>query len=285
MSDRHVHRHGDWHRVLRCLGSGLEHRAGLDRRLRRIRAWRCRSLGRLWLGRCRRRRRGDVDRCWWNQLDRRWRSRARRRWGRGGCARWQQCERVDIALRIARDADTQVDVRDVVLGRPARPDRPYRCSFADSVALCDRERTEMNEGHRVAVVGLDRDDLSVRADRPGERDDARSRREHDAGLLALDVDAAMLAAGVRVAADDEGREHVSRSRPRPRVRGGRQHGHGEGGDNYCERPHRSSFVSETGNASTVAGAADVVNFEYRSRRASSSERAPVEPAARDRRQT
>ncbi len=79
----------------------------------------------------------------------------------------------------------------------------------------------MNEGHRVPVVGLDRDDLSVRADRPGERDDARSRREHDAALLAVDVDAAMLAAGVRVPAEDEWREHVSRSRPRPRLRDGR----------------------------------------------------------------
>jgi hypothetical protein len=95
----------------------------------------------------------------------------------------------------------------------------------------------MNEGHRVAAVGLDRDDLPVRAHRPGERDDARSRREHDAVPLALDVDAAVLAAGVRVAAEDKGREYVSRSGPCPRVRGGRQHEHGEGGNNYSESAH------------------------------------------------
>jgi hypothetical protein len=123
----------------------------------------------------------------------------------------------------------------------------------------------MNEGHRVAA-GLDRDGLPIRADRPRERNYARSRREHNAALLALDVDTAMLAAGVRVAPEDEGREHVSGNRPCPRVRGGRQREDSNGGSDYNEAAHRSLLVSETGNGSTVAGAADVVNYVYRRRR-------------------
>jgi hypothetical protein len=193
----------------------------------------------LWVGRGRRWRR-SVHRRWWCNLDGR-RSRARRWWRRRrGCSRRQQRERIHIALRIARGTYAQVDVRKLVLGCPTRPDRPDRRPFANRVTLRNGERAEMDECHRVAVVGLDRDDLSARGHRPRERDVARSRRQYGSAAISADVDAAMLAARIRIAAVDERLEHVSRRRPRPAVSGGRQRKHDERGCDYWEATHRWS---------------------------------------------
>ena len=222
-------RHRDSRLARRCLPSGLERGREFDRRLRCMGDRLRRRLGRLsfglWHGRGlgRRRRRG-MHRRWWCRFDCRWRRRAWRRrwlwWGRRSTRR-EQRERIHISLRIACDPDAEVDIRDLVLWRPARPDRSDSGPFPNGVALPDGERAQLHERHRVAVVGLDSDDLSVRDDRTGERDVARSRREDGGPLLAGNVDPAMLAARVRIPAEDERLEHFSRGRPRPPVGGGR----------------------------------------------------------------
>jgi hypothetical protein len=234
--------------------SGLEDGRGLDRCLRHIGDLLRGRLGGLRLARLRLRRRSrrwrGVHRRWWNQLNRgRWRrARWRWRWGGNG-ARRQQRERIHIALRIARHADTQMDVRNLVLGRSARSDRPDRRPFANRVTFLDGERAKLNERDRVAVVGLDRDDLSVRAYRPGECDGPGSRCEYGSAAIPADVDSAMLAARVRVAAEDERLEHVARSRPRPAVGGGGQRKHCKHDCDYCKTAHRCLLVSDIDNGS------------------------------------
>jgi hypothetical protein len=175
-----------------------------------------------------------------SNLHRRWRGRSRRRWSGRGCARREQSKRVHVPLRIASDTNTQVDVRDRVLGRPARSDRADRRPLSNDITLADGVAAELNERYRIAVTGLYRDDLPVRAHGPGEGDETRRRGEHGCALIAGDVDSAVLAARVRVAAVDKGPDHVSRGGPRPRVRAGRQCGHDERGCDCCEAAHRSS---------------------------------------------
>ena len=186
-----------------------------DRRwgLRRLHTWRRRGRGRLDRnrelrvsdsrgrlgnldGRCR--LRGRLrNRSGWRlgprcMLDRRRRCRLRRGFGarsrlgrRGGRRRRhrrragrQERQRIDVAVRIARDAHAEVDIRNPVLRRPTRPNRADNGALADDVALADRRRTEVDERHRVTAGRLDRHDLAVRADGPCKRDDAGSRRKH-----------------------------------------------------------------------------------------------------------
>ena len=154
-----------------------------------------------------------------------------------------------------------MNVRRLVLGRAARPDRSHDSALADDVALLHRDRAEVDERHRMAAGRLHCHDLSVRADGSGERDDARARRKNGLVTLARHVDPSVLAARVRVAAVDEGLEHLPRGRPCPRVSRGRKNQRREGGD-YCKTAHRSLLVGDIDNRITVARAADVVNSVY-----------------------
>ena len=72
------------------------------------------------------------------------RSGRRRRRGRRTGDR-QEAERVEVALLVGRDPDTEVDVRHVELGRAARPDGADGRSFADGRVARDGERAEMRE--------------------------------------------------------------------------------------------------------------------------------------------
>ena len=92
----------------------------------------------------------------------------RRRVGRGRAARGrggQQAERVDVAVRIGCDADPEVDVRAVDLGRPARADRPDRISLDEGRAFGDGDRAEVCQRDGIAVRRLDRDRLAARRKR------------------------------------------------------------------------------------------------------------------------
>jgi hypothetical protein len=154
-----------------------------------------------------------------------------------------------------------VDVRRVVLGCAARPDRSHDSALPDDVTLLHRDRAEVDERHRMAAGRLHRHDLSVRADGAGECDDARAGSKNVLLTLARHVDPSVLAARVRVAAVDEGLEHLPRGRPCPRVSRGRKSKRREDGD-YSQTAHRFLLVGVIDNSSTVARAADVVNFAY-----------------------
>jgi hypothetical protein len=168
-----------------------------------------------------RRRLGWGRRIW--RARRRWRRRlgiglwCGRRLGRrrreGGASRRKERKRVDVGLARA-DADTEVDVRDSVLGFTRR------AGVGDDVPLGDRGATphahsaEVCQRH-LGVAKRNRDGQTVRRDLPRERDLARDRRADRGCVDDGDVDAAVLTCGVRVTADGEAAEDSAVGRPRP----------------------------------------------------------------------
>ena len=149
--------------------------------------------------------------------------RGRRRLRRGGRSRREEAQGVDVALRIGRDPDAEVDVRLLELGRAARAHATDGRAFGDDRALQHADRAEMDERDRVAVVGVDRDRLAAAGNRPGKRDgSARGSDDVCPGRVG-NVDSPMLAASVRVVTKRERLEHRSVCRPGPRARTGRPH--------------------------------------------------------------
>ena len=217
--------------------------------MRRGRRDRRRLRGRLGArrGRCRR----GVDRCGRRRVRRRRRRLRRRscrrrlrgddrRRGRGGgcgcrggsgygrrlhrCrrARWEQAERVDVALGLRRDANTEVDGGHGVLCVTARAHGPDRRPLGDRVALGDAERAEMNQRHRVPVGRQDRNAAPVGRERAGEAHRAGRRCANRGPVGPGNVDPSVLARRIGVAAERERTEHVAVGRPRPRRGGARQ---------------------------------------------------------------
>jgi hypothetical protein len=114
-----------------------------------------------------------------------------------------------------------VDVRPGHLGLTGRPDRPDDVAFGDRGALLDRGGAEVHERDREAARRLDRHDEPAPRDAAGERDDSTGGRAHRAAGSTADVDPAVLARGVRVAAERELAEHRAVGRPSPRASCGR----------------------------------------------------------------
>lgn len=168
-----------------CSGRSLS-RAGGDRHGRRNRHRVCGGSGR---GRCRLRSDGGPRR--------------------------EEPQRVDVALRVGRDADAEVDVRLVELGRTARANAAHRRAFGDDDALQHADRAEMDDRDRVAVVGADRHRLAAAGHRPGEGDGSAGGGDDVSPGRVGDVDAAMLASPVRVAAERERLQHRTVCRPGP----------------------------------------------------------------------
>jgi hypothetical protein len=136
--------------------------------------WRCRGRHRL------RRRRSYSRR------------RRRHDWGGGGLVpRRQECQRVDVSLRIVRTPNAEVHVGHVELRVSRRPDRPHRLAFCDSVARVDDERAEVEQRHREPVFGSDRDGSAVARQPAGEGDLPRRGSLHDGPRNAADVDPRM----------------------------------------------------------------------------------------------
>ncbi len=167
----------------------------LDGRFDRWQGWRYRS-GMM------RRRLGSGLRC-------------RLRCGRWSCRRprRQERERIDVPLRVRGHTHAEMDVRPVHFRGSARSNRPDLGALAHGVSLFHAERTQMDEGHRVSVAGLDRHDLAVCTDRAREGDDARRRCYDARSRWPGDIDTAMLAARVRVVADDKGSYDITGRRP------------------------------------------------------------------------
>jgi hypothetical protein len=124
---------------LRLLGGRRRHRSRVGGRLRGRRGPRCR-------GRRRRRRR----------------CRPRR----------EEPLRVEVAVRVARQADAEVDVGKRPLRLTGRSERSDRVTFTCRGVPLHREGAEMDERDRVAVLGADRDGEAVRRHRAGKRDRA-----------------------------------------------------------------------------------------------------------------
>jgi hypothetical protein len=95
---------------------------------------------------------------------------------------------------------------DVGAGRDrvaALADAAHHGALLHGLALSDEELAELEQRDGVAVRRLERDRLSAARHGPGERDRSRSRGAHVGSELAADVDAAVLATGVRVVAEQE----------------------------------------------------------------------------------
>jgi len=157
------------------------------------------------------------------------------------------------------------------------PDAPDRCSFLDRRALRHRRRAEMCERNGVPVGSRDRDNEPAARHLAHERHLAAGRRVDGRAQVAADVDAPVLAAGVRVGAETEGAEHRSVDRPRP---GPRYPGRCECSDDrqrrhetahparsfhICPRTrHRTPpFSKLTTSCSSIARVSAVVNCGYR----------------------
>ena len=205
----------------------------------------------------RRRGSGDVA----GSGNRGWRRRRRRRIGRR-CrrhARGQESERIEVSLLVGGEPDAEVDVGPRHLGIPARADRADGIALGDHRALRDEHGAEVRECDRVAVGREDGDALAGGGDGPCERDRTALRRYDGRARVAGDVDAAVLACGVRMAGIERERLHdVARSGPRPRA--------GTGDEEQCGEHHRrehashrhlpkSDFVVRLENVPTTVGAA------------------------------
>jgi hypothetical protein len=128
---------------------------------------------RLGVQRCagRRRRTHHGGRRRWHGRRRRGGLRCRRLHGRRRLhRRRQEEERVEVALRVGGPAHAEVHVRHRVLGHAARADGTHGGPFGDRRAPFDRQRSEMQQRHGVAVGRLDRDRAPARRHRPGKRD-------------------------------------------------------------------------------------------------------------------
>lgn len=234
----------DARRCCRCCFRGLRRM-----RARLVHGWRRRELDG---GRGRRSGRGRR---------RRWRC-----WRRRRHSAWrEQRRRIDVSLRIGGDADPEVDVWHLVLGRSARPDSSHESPFPDDLSLAHADAAEMDERHGVAVLRLDRHDLAARAHRAGERHDSAGRCAHRGIALVADVDASMLAARIRVIAEREGFEHLARRRPCPRMCRGWKRGHDNDREDDHERAHRSSFCSLTGQRDYRSASCGRCQFRIRQR--------------------
>jgi hypothetical protein len=116
---------------------------------------------------------------------------------------------------VGSDTDPQVQMRLGRVGLGARPDHPDRVALGDHPALVDEQRAELGVRDRVPVPRPDRHDQAVAWRRPRERHRSRGCRAHRLAHGASEVDAAMLAAGVRVVAERERAQNGPVDGPRP----------------------------------------------------------------------
>jgi hypothetical protein len=162
------------------LGNGLRRRCGLrrSRRSRSVSGRRRRGLG----------------------------SRSRGRLGlRGlGRPRRQEAERVEIAVRVRREANAEMDVRRRGSRLPARPNRPDDRAFRDPSPAGYADRPQLDERDRVPLRRLDRHALATRRHRSGKADRPTRGGKDRPSQGRSDVDAAVLRAGVGVVAELEG---------------------------------------------------------------------------------
>ena len=179
-----------------------------------------------------------------------------RRRRRSGIPDGQQRKRVEVPVRIGRQPDAEMGVRLRSLGLATRADRPYDLSFADSRSDGQANRSQVDEGDRIPVLGADRQAEPLARQPAGVGDDPRGRSAYVGSRRRADVDAAVLAARIRVVAGDERPEHRSLDRPAPCSRtrdvgeADEQHGHQDNQtvarfENHAWAPYRAGRLLST----------------------------------------
>jgi hypothetical protein len=146
---------------------------------------------------------------------------ARRRRARRSLWPRQEKQGIEVAVRLAASPHAQIDVGHRQLGLAAWADRANRHALCDRGAAPNRHGAEMQDGDRVAVLGLDRHGPAADGDGSCEGDDSGCRREHRRPRGRSDVDSAMLAGRVRIVAEQEGPQYRALHRPRPAESRGR----------------------------------------------------------------
>jgi hypothetical protein len=133
-------------------------------------------------------------------------SRSRGRLGlRGlGRPRRQEAERVEIAVRVRREANAEMDVRRRGFWLSARPNRPDDRAFRNPRAARYSDRPQLDERDRVPLRRLDRHAFATRRHRSGKADRPTRGGAHRRSQGRSNVDAAVLPAGVGVIAELEG---------------------------------------------------------------------------------
>jgi hypothetical protein len=158
-----------------------------------------------WCRLCRHRRFGSSFLC------------SRRQRSRG--ARGQERQWVHVALRVARDPNTEVDIGLVVVDHATRADAADHRGLTYGRASLHSDRTEMDERRRVPERRLDRDRLAARRNRARERDDPFRRRQHRCTRRGAEIDPAVLATRIRMdTVEQERSQHRSLDRPGPGTR-------------------------------------------------------------------
>jgi hypothetical protein len=127
--------------------------------------------------------------------------RRRRACGRiGATARGKKPERIDVSLLVRGDSDAQVNVGGPELGLPGGTDDADRGAFLHARAAGHHERAQVDQGGGVPVARSDGEGEPAAGNRAGKRDRSAYGRDHRPADGGADVDAAMLTAGVRIAA-------------------------------------------------------------------------------------
>ncbi len=237
-------------------GGGHRLRSRRDRRLRACRSSRRRVRKRR-LGRRGHGRRSGNDR---RGRGSRSRSRRRRR-----LARREQRQRIDIALLVVRQPDAEMHVRLGYLGLAARADGADHGSLGHGGSTRDANRSQVDEGDRVAEGRRDRHRATAARDGSCEGHDALGRRPHRGPGRGAHVHAAVLTRRVGSALRERERpQHGAVDGPCPRCRG-RDRNRDRTHQQNDETPHRSSFVVRFANETTLAIADLVVNTGYKER--------------------
>ena len=110
-------------------------------------------------------------------------------------------------------------VRHRMVGVPLQGQRSNGCALADRRAARHSERAQMEQRHREAVRGLDRHRAAAARHEPGEAHRPGGRSANRCAGRSGHVDSAMLAGGVRIAAEHEGLQHRPVLGPGPGKRG------------------------------------------------------------------
>jgi hypothetical protein len=142
----------------------------------------------------------------------------------------QEKQRIEVALLVRRQPDSEMDVRVRQFRLAARADGAHEGSLGDRLPSPHGVRAQMHERDGVSVLGPDRHGLSARGHPTRERDRARHRGGDRAAALGADVDSSMLARRVRVfAVEREEGEHRAADGPGPAESGRRNDQRGSEG--------------------------------------------------------
>jgi hypothetical protein len=120
---------------------------------------------------------------------------------------------------VGGDANAEMHVRTRVLGLPARADDADLLALPDLSALLDAEGAHVRQRHGIAVGGRDRDREPVRRHGAGERHRTAGGSADRLVRVGTHVDAAVLAACIRIRAEHERPQDGAADRPRPRIGG------------------------------------------------------------------